>query len=39
MEYDWDGVPLVISRTGWSSELGYEIFFAIARPATDCGNT
>ncbi len=25
-EYDWDGVPLVISRTGWSSELGYEIF-------------
>ena len=26
IEYDWDGVPLVISRTGWSSELGYEIF-------------
>jgi len=26
MEYDWEGVPLVISRTGWSSELGYEIF-------------
>lgn len=26
MEFDWDGVPLVISRTGWSSELGYEIF-------------
>lgn len=26
MEYTWDGVPLVISRTGWSSELGYEIF-------------
>ncbi len=26
MEYDWQGVPLVISRTGWSSELGYEIF-------------
>lgn len=25
-EHDWDGVPLVISRTGWSSELGYEIF-------------
>ena len=21
-EYDWNGVPLVISRTGWSSELG-----------------
>ena len=26
IEYDWNGVPLVISRTGWSSELGYEIF-------------
>lgn len=26
IEYDWEGVPLVISRTGWSSELGYEIF-------------
>ena len=26
MEYDWEGVSLVISRTGWSSELGYEIF-------------
>ncbi len=25
-EYDWDGIPLIISRTGWSSELGYEIF-------------
>ncbi len=26
VERDWDGVPLIISRTGWSSELGYEIF-------------
>ena len=26
MEHEWDGVPLIISRTGWSSELGYEIF-------------
>ncbi len=26
LEYEWNGVPLVISRTGWSSELGYEIF-------------
>ncbi len=25
-EYDLDGIPLVISRTGWSSEFGYEIF-------------
>lgn len=26
VEYSLDGIPLVISRTGWSSELGYEIF-------------
>jgi len=26
IEFDWDGIPLIISRTGWSSELGYEIF-------------
>ncbi len=26
VEYDYEGIPLVISRTGWSSELGYEIF-------------
>ncbi len=25
-EHDWNGVPLIISRTGWSSELGYEIY-------------
>lgn len=25
-EFDFGGMPLVISRTGWSSELGYEIF-------------
>jgi len=25
-EHDWNGVPLIISRTGWSGELGYEIF-------------
>jgi aminomethyltransferase len=23
---DLDGIPLVVSRTGWSSELGYEIY-------------
>ncbi|WP_223427574.1 glycine cleavage T C-terminal barrel domain-containing protein [Tateyamaria pelophila] len=26
MEFDWYGVPLIISRTGWTSELGYEIY-------------
>ncbi|MCF4098110.1 glycine cleavage T C-terminal barrel domain-containing protein [Maritalea mediterranea] len=26
MEYDWHGIPLIISRTGWTSELGYEIY-------------
>ncbi len=25
-ELDLDGIPLVVSRTGWSSELGYELF-------------
>ena len=25
-EYIFDGIPLVISRTGWSSEFGFEIF-------------
>ena len=25
-ETDLDGIPLVVSRTGWSSELGYELF-------------
>jgi aminomethyltransferase len=24
--FELDGIPLVISRTGWSSELGYELF-------------
>ena len=26
IEHEWEGIPLVISRTGWSSELGYEIY-------------
>lgn len=25
-EMELDGIPLVVSRTGWSSELGYELF-------------
>ncbi len=25
-EYNFDGIPLIVSRTGWSSELGYEIY-------------
>ena len=25
-QFELDGIPLVISRTGWSSELGYEIY-------------
>ena len=25
-EYDLNGIPLIISRTGWSSELGYELY-------------
>ena len=26
METDLDGIPVVISRTGWSAELGFEIY-------------
>ncbi|MAM62342.1 glycine cleavage T C-terminal barrel domain-containing protein [Maritimibacter sp. UBA3975] len=26
MEAELDGIPLIVSRTGWSSELGYEIY-------------
>ncbi len=26
VEHEYMGIPLIISRTGWSSELGYEIF-------------
>ena len=25
-EVELDGIPLVVSRTGWSSELGYELY-------------
>ena len=25
-EYELDGIPLIVSRTGWSSELGYELY-------------
>jgi glycine cleavage system aminomethyltransferase T len=25
-EYELEGIPLIISRTGWSGELGYEIY-------------
>ena len=25
-EYDLNGIPLIVSRTGWSSELGYELY-------------
>ncbi len=25
-EFDLDGIPLIVSRTGWSSEFGFELF-------------
>jgi aminomethyltransferase len=25
-EFELDGIPLIVSRTGWSSELGYELY-------------
>ena len=30
-EISLDGIPLVVSRTGWSSELGYEIYLRDSR--------
>jgi glycine cleavage system aminomethyltransferase T len=30
-EFDLNGMPLIISRTGWSSELGYEIYLRDGR--------
>ena len=35
MEYDWNGTKLIISRTGWSSELGYEIFLTDGRKGSE----
>ena len=26
LETDLDGIPLVISRTGWTGEVGYEVY-------------
>ena len=26
LELELDGIPLIVSRTGWSSELGYELY-------------
>ncbi|MFK7803453.1 MAG: glycine cleavage T C-terminal barrel domain-containing protein [Anaerolineae bacterium] len=39
VEYDFNGVPLVISRTGWSSELGYEIFLRDSAHGDDLWET
>lgn len=33
--YELDGMPVVVSRTGWSSELGYEIYLCDGRRGTD----
>ena len=32
--YELDGIPVVVSRTGWSSELGYEIYLCDRRWGT-----
>ena len=34
-EYDLDGIPLIVSRTGWSSEFGYELFLRDGSKGTD----
>lgn len=34
-ELELDGIPLVVSRTGWSSELGYEIYLRDSKYGSD----
>ena len=35
---NYSGIPLVVSRTGWSSELGYEIFLRDSSKGTELWN-
>jgi aminomethyltransferase len=34
-ELDLDGIPLVVTRTGWTSEVGYEIYLRDGRFGTE----
>ena len=34
-ELELDGIPLVVSRTGWSSELGYEVYLRDSKYGSD----
>ena len=34
-ELELDGIPLIVSRTGWSSELGYELYLRDATKGDD----
>ena len=34
-ECDLDGIPLIVSRTGWSSEFGYELFLRDSSKGND----
>ena len=34
-EYNLDGIPLIVSRTGWSSEFGYELFLRDSSKGND----
>tara|TARA_B100000029_G_scaffold184321_1_gene181853 strand:+ start:3413 stop:4573 length:1161 start_codon:yes stop_codon:yes gene_type:complete len=38
-EVNFCGIPLLVSRTGWSSELGYEIFLRDGSKGTKLWNT
>jgi aminomethyltransferase len=37
IKVELDGIPLVVSRTGWSSELGYKSISEMDRLATSFG--
>ncbi len=38
-EFELDGIPLIVSRTGWSSELGYEIYLRDGRRGNELWET
>ncbi len=38
MEATIDGIPVLVTRTGWSAEIGYEIYLLDGRRGTDLWN-
>ncbi|MFN8232891.1 MAG: hypothetical protein U0V56_05295 [Actinomycetota bacterium] len=36
-EDDLDGIPVVVSRTGWTGEVGYELYLRDSSRGINCG--